>query len=206
MPSHSVAKYIKETEHAARHLFAGVDECRGPLRLSMQLSRRNTVEEVNRCLDASQAYAGRFFSEATLCGSILQLAFMGLYLFPKNDTIPEDCKTLVKPLTNESPKNKAIQFCVGRRVHNIPIGLLIYAGRNQFNHWDDKSFNFSTTQVFDALRRTHNNNPFFDMAYELNFTSRVVKANHIVLNELRWNSYEAYEADMRAMLGEELPL
>ncbi len=154
--------------------------------------------DVDLYMSAATTYFGRSFSEATLCGSVLQVAFMGLFLFSKNADIPDDCNTLVKG-TNE----KAIRFCAGRRVHGIPIGLLIYAGRNQFNHWDDEAFDYPTTQVFGALLTSHYNNPLFDMAYELNYPARTLKANHVVLNELRWTSFAAYEADMRALLDAE---
>lgn len=147
-------------------------------------------------MERAELYFARSFSEAALCGSTLQVAFMGLFRFSGNTTIPPDCTGLVRPANV-----KALRFCVGRRVHAVPIGLLIYAARNQFNHWEDESFDVPTTSVFDALKAAHMNNPLFDMAYELNYPFRTLKANHVVLNELRWNTYQAYEADMRSLLG-----
>lgn len=124
---------------------------------------------------------------------------MGIYLFSQNTTIPASCTNLVTP-PNKKPIQKAIKFCVGRLVHDIPIGLIVYAGRNQFNHWDDKSFDFPTTQVFQALLNAYYENPLFDMAYELNYPERTIKANHLVLNELRWRNYEGYITDMTALI------
>ena len=180
-----------------RHRFAGIEGCEGLLRGLTPPSQAQTIDEVKLYMNAATTYFGRSFSEATLCGAVLQVAFMGLFLFSKNTDIPDDCNTLVK-----RANGKAIRFCVGRRVHDIPIGLLIYAGRNQFNHWDDEAFDYPTAQVFVALMMAHDNNPLFDMAYELNYPARGLKANHVVLNELCWSSFAAYEADMRALLDE----
>ena len=134
-------------------------------------------------------------SEAVLCGAVLQIAFMAVFLFSKNETIPANSSRLVKP-----ENKKAIPFCIGRLVHNIPIGMIIYAGRNQFNHWEDRSFDHPTTQVFKALFLAHYDNPFFDMAYELEFPERMIKANHLVLNELKWKNYEHYSTDMKSLV------
>ena len=85
-------------------------------------------------------------------------------------------------------------------MHGIPIGLIVYAGRIQFNHWDDESFDYPTTQVFSALLHAYCENTLFDMAYELQYPARTIKANHLVLNELKWRTYGQYIADMRALI------
>jgi hypothetical protein len=198
MADRDAGKYLKDTEHATRHLFAGVNQCESLLRGLTPPSEARTMDEVRRYMEAAEAYFGRSFSEATLCGSILQVAFVGVFLFSRNTAIPDDCATLVKA-TNQ----KAVRFCMGRRVHGVPVGLLIYAGRNQFNHWDDEAFDSPTTAVFGALMAAHYDNPLFDLAYEMNYPARTLKANHIVLNELRWRVYDEYEADMRSLLGSE---
>jgi hypothetical protein len=187
--------YLLETEHAVRHLFSAIDLYESLLIGVTPPSQAQNMDQVTRYLELARKYFGYSFSESTLCGSILQIAFMGVFLFPKNTVIPAHCTHLVKQACS-----KAIPFCIGRVVHGIPIGLIVYAGRNQFNHWDDKTFDPPTTQVFQTLRKAYYENPFFDMAYELNYPGRTIKANYLVLNELRWRTYDQYVTDMRAMI------
>ena len=189
------SKYLEQTEFAVRHALAGVEQCENLLRGLTPPSQARTEDDVKRYMERAEMYFGRSFSEASLCGLLLQVAFMGVYLYSGNDTIPADCTGFL------GPSRKAIRFCIGRRVHGIPAGLLIYAARNQFNHWDDESFDVPTSQVFGALMAAHMNNPLFDMAYSMNYPYRTLKADHVVLNELRWTSYAAYDTDMRNLLG-----
>jgi hypothetical protein len=196
MPEADAQAYLKNTEAAVRHLLTGIDQYEGLLRGLVPPSRARTKDEVAWYMAAAEAYFGCEFPEATLSAAILQVAFTAFLLFSQNDVIPDDCTALVGP-TN----TKAIRFCVGRRIHGIPAGLLVYAGRNQSSHWDDETFDFPTSQVFGSLLAAHYDNPLFDLAYELNWPGRTLKAHHIVLGELRWTSYEAYEADVRGALG-----
>lgn len=187
--------YLSETEHAVRQLFDAIDYYERLLVGVTPPSQATIEDEVTRYLRLAEKYFGYSFSEATLCGSILQVAFMGIFLFPKNSTIPVHCSDLVK-----CENQKAIPFCIGRLVNGIPIGLIVYAGRNQFNHWDAETFDPPTTAVFRTLLKAHYDNPFFDMAYELNYPKRTIKANHLVRNELRWRTYDEYVADMRDLI------
>lgn len=196
MSTGDATTYLIETEHAIRHLFAGVEQCEDLLRGLVPPSRAHCAAEVRRYVEAAEVYFDRSFSKAALCGCILQIAFMGLFLYSKNASIPDDCTSLVEP-----SNNKAIRFCIGRRIHGIPAGLLIYSARNQFNHWDDESFDGPTSRVFAALSKVHYDDSLFDMAYELNYPVRTLRANHVLLNELRWISYEAYITDMRMMFA-----
>lgn len=191
--------YLSDTEHAVRHLFEAIDYYESLLVGVTPPSQATGMDQVTRYIELAEKYFGYSFSEAALCGSILQVAFMGIYLFSQNTIIPASCTNLVTP-PNKKPIQKAIKFCVGRLLHDIPIGLIVYAGRNQFNHWDDKSFDFPTTQVFQALLNAYYENPLFDMAYELNYPERTIKANHLVLNELHWRNYEGYITDMTALI------
>ncbi len=194
MTSVSLESYLAETEHAVRHLLTGINYYESMLTGVMPPSQANNIDEVKFYMERAESYFGCSVSEAALCGAILQIAFMGIYQFSTNNAIPAHSSTLVKP-----GNGKAIRFCVGRLVHDIPIGLIIYAGRNQFNHWDDPSFDYPTTQVFLALNRAYHDSPMFDMAYELDYPARTVKANHLVLNEMGWRTYEQYSLDMKSL-------
>ena len=187
--------YLQQTEDAVRQLIQAA--IRYEQILAGHISPLHTKDQaqIQKYVEAAGEYFGLQFSQGTLCGSILQVAFMGIDLYSVNTTVPDDCSNLI------GTSKKAVKFCVGGRVHGIPSGLLIYAGRNQYNHWDDKAFDYPTSQVFGALITFYYDNPLFDMAYELNYPERTVKSNHIVLGELGWNSYEKYYHDMRELLA-----
>lgn len=195
MLSKNPESYLIDTEHAVRHIFTGIDYYEKLLAGVTPPSQAKSINEVKCYMELSKSYFGYSMSEATLCGAVLQIAFMGVFLFSNNKVIPANFSGLIKP-----ENKKAISFCNGRLVHNIPIGLVIYAGRNQFNHWDDESFDYPTTKVFEALLLAHYDNPLFDLAYELGFPARTIKANHLVLNELKWRNYEQYNMDMKSLI------
>lgn len=194
MTNVSLESYLTETEHAVRHLLTGINYYESMLAGVMPPSQANNMDEVKLYMERAESYFGYSVSEAALCGAILQIAFMGICLFSRNNAIPVHSSGLVKP-----ENRKAIPFCAGRLVRGIPIGLIIYAGRNQFNHWDDPTFDYPTTQVFLVLQRAHWDSPMFDMAYELEYPARTIKANHLVLNEMGWRTYEQYSLDMESL-------
>ena len=187
--------YVEQTSDAVKQLIRAAAQYEQILAGRITPLQSPNELQLKEYMAAAEEYFGLSFSQAALCGSILQVAFMGLELYSTNTTISPDCVDLV------GTTQKAVKFCVGRRVHNIPVGLLIYAGRNQYNHWDEETFYHPTTQVFRALIQAYYDNPLFDMAYELNYPARTTKSHYIVMGELRWQNYDRYEADMKELLG-----
>lgn len=187
--------YLVQTEHVVRHLFDGLNYYESVLDGLIPPSQSQDMADIKKYVERARVYFGHSFSEAILCGSILQIAFMGIYKFSDNSEIPSSSRAIV---TNKN--SPAIRFCIGREIHGLPIGMIIYAARNQYNHWDEENFNQPTTEVFKTLYRAYLNNQFFDMAYDLNYPARTVKANHIVLSELQWRSYADYHKDMNALI------
>lgn len=173
------------------------DEATG---LKMCRSRQPTSDEkvqLENYLQCARECFGYSFSQATLCGSILQIAFMGIRLFSKNAEIPDSCSQIVEP-----QQKKAIPFCIGREIHQLPIGVIIYASRNQYNHLDDEQPHRITQSVFHALAYAHCNDPFLDLAFDLGnslIDARVI-ARTVVTSLLGWNYYKDYHEDMKKLL------
>jgi len=150
---------------------------------------KETIQDSN---EKSQKYFGLSFSNATLCGSILQIASMGIDLFSKNDDIPETCKSIV------NPGQKAVKFCLGRIIRGLPLGIIVYAARNQYNHWDDPNPRKITQMVFDALALQHGYGPVRDPSFDL--SNSILKIySHNVLALLEWKSYESYLNDINTL-------
>src|SRR5689334_15977098 len=123
MPS-DVDNYFADTEPAVRHLFEALHEYDAltvPPSLGKYADDR-VVVIMNReqALGYMQELSGSLaldFAKATLCGSIAQVAYMALKQYSTNDTIDDDCARF-----NVAQGSKVAKFCVGRRVHGIPVG------------------------------------------------------------------------------------
>lgn len=208
-------EYLNKTRSAAARLFEGIDTYLALLRqhsTTFVTSYTNQEDfqrqydawyEKNRssiqiALDAQKKYLGESFAQAILCGSVLQLAAKAIECYSKNKEIPEDWKALIKP------ESKAVPFCTGRLVRGVPLGLVIYAGRNQHIHFEDQNLREPNVEVFRRLAINHgygkgSTEPIVDPAFHLGTDSINSFANNITAL-IEWRSAEAYETDMRKLL------
>lgn len=144
---------------------------------------------------AVQEYASETAALAVICGAILQLAFSGIRLcVPRRDlSVPEWLQ----------PHRKTVEsFCVGREVRGVPIGLLVYAGRNQDAHLGERLHELSW-RILHRLGSYHTREldpAYCDPAFDPRGKPRWSIA-HNILAIIGWNDYEAYEQDMNDMLG-----
>lgn len=135
-------------------------------------------------------------ARAILAGSILQVAFSALKNYSTGSYISDECKNL-----GVKAKSSNLKMCVGRIVHNIPIGLMIYAGRIQYNHWEENELsNQLAKNVFRHLVSIYYNDLTFDMVYELGYPEPRPLSHHLVRHELNWMNYEDYYSDMVNMV------
>lgn len=201
----SLGKYLRDTEHAVRHLYAGLDSCRSFYQQATQhwdmtQADQPMTPERKAALERYLQLAGRYFelklSEAVFAGAILQVAYMAVRLYSHNETIPSDSLSLV-----QSFKNTAVKFCIGRLRHGIRTGLIVFAARNQYNHWDEKEPHQPTKAIFNALSAAFHENMWADMAFELSNPTINVYANEILLTALGWRTYDTYLAEVSGMLG-----
>ena len=203
MDPSTLSEYLRETEHAIRHLYAGLDSCFAVYREALsqwdisRVGQPKTEQERARLATYLQ-HAGRYFdlkfSEATFSGAILQIAVTAIRLFSRNTAIPGSCQTFVKP-ANES----VIPFCIGEHRHGVPVGVILYAGRNQYNHWDEE-LHPVTRHVFAQLARAHVTSPLSDLAFEITNPTITIYASEILLTAMQWPTYQAYEGALRDLL------
>ena len=103
------SQYVKESEHAVRQLFDGVayyrrilEEMPKPIFISsISFEDKDAWNEafskwyednktdIDRSREKSREYFGLSFSNATLCGSILQIASMAIDSFSQNQVVPD---------------------------------------------------------------------------------------------------------------------
>lgn len=197
-------KYFEDTEHSVRHLYEGLDSCWSYYKQAMehwdisQVGQPLTEERkvsIQKYLELAKKHFDLKFSEAMFAGGILQIAFMAIKLYSSNKSIPSSCATLVD-LKNKS----AIPFCIGQECHGIPIGLIIYAGRNQYSHWDDEEPHKVTRNVFTALSAAFYDNMMADLAFDIGNPTINVYANEILLTAMNWTTYDTYLHEMKILL------
>ncbi len=208
----SPEEYFQDTEHAVRHLYAGLDSCWSYYREALKYWDVTQVglpmtPESKEALDRHLELAGKYFdlkfSEATFAGAILQVAYMGIRLFspllPPQDSAPANYERLIRSDKGKIVK-AAIPFCIGPERHGVPVGLIIYAARNQYNHWDDEKLDDVPQNVFRALSAAFSDNMWFDLAFELGNPTITVYASEVLLVALGWTTYDKYLAGMKSML------
>lgn len=210
----SAADYIAKTESAMRKLFEGIDSYSEILRrhpLSVFVTpytnatnsdaqyeewAKENQHSIAASREAQKKYIAESFAQATLCGAALQVAAKALECYSKNTVIPSEWSPVIKQ------RKKPIPFCVGRLIHGIPLGLVIYAARNQHTHFGDAKLNEPNLTVFECLATNHgiqSSQPFRHPAFDLHNTGLVSFASNCTAL-IGWRTYEAYEKDMRALL------
>jgi hypothetical protein len=196
--------YLQKTEHAVRQFYDGLASCWSYYQKALNhwditKIKQPLTPENKTALETYLKLAGKYFdlkfSEATFAGSILQVAYMGIRYFSRNKTIPESCKDIVL-----EKNNRAIPFCIGKRIYGLPCGLIIYGARNQYNHWDDEKPRIITQKVFDVLYEAFSENALYDFAFDLDNPSITIYANEVLLGVLQWHTYDHYLSEMQALL------
>ena len=208
----SAEEYFERTEHAVKHAYAGLASCwryveeaekdaTPPVEKDGMLHYfpPQTPEEkarLERSLAAYQKYFELKISEAMFAGSILDAAYMAIKLYSGNVLIPPSCANFVT-----ASKKTVLPFCIGAERHGVPTGLIIYAGRNQYSHWDAGEPHEVTIAVFAALTRAFRDNMWADLAFDLGNPSINIYAGEVLLTALRWVSYDTYLAEMKQLLN-----
>lgn len=201
-------EYMSQAEFAVKQLFDSLKYYRDLLEKEMAIrpvfsttgcTEDEHLEQAKKFFDdnkeqndaankLSSELLGLKDSQALICGSILQVAFTAISKF---STYDGECMVL---------KKKKVKFGIGREVNNIPLGLVIYAGRNQYNHWDDEKPHDQTKLLFDLIATKNNELDYKDPCFNLDL-GVIDIYSHNILGLIGWKIYEEYEKDMIDMLS-----
>lgn len=206
----TLTEYLKQTEFAMMQLFDSLKYYRKKLEEahqalpSFEYCGRDDEEHIkklekdffeehkeqnklaNKMLDE---VIGLKDSQSIICGSILQTAHMGISKFSNYNG---ECFVLTK---------KQKKFGIGRKINNVPLGLIIYAGRNQYNHWDDKEPYEQTRKLFDLIATSNNELDYKDPCFNIELDTIEIYS-HNIIGLIGWKCYEDYKQDMIEMLSE----
>ncbi len=208
----SAKDYLQKTENAVRILFDGVDSYiqilsgikppgfvththdESELDAKFAVWIKANASKLAKVREVQQEFLAESFALDTLCGAVLQVANKALELYSSNTVIPTHLSSDVK--------SGQAKFCVGRSVRSVPLGLIVYAARNQHIHFNDGSLHKLSTRVFELLATAHDyGNGVVDPAFDLSNPLLVSYASN-VLSLIEWEDYRKYEEDMRVMLGD----
>lgn len=212
----SANQYLEKTRSAVEWLFEGIGtyvalsrESSMPFVTSYvseeDFQRQYDVLQVEHqskgkaALEAQKQFLGESFALATLCGAVLQLAAKGIECYSMNTQIPEGWESFI------SSGSKPVPFCIGRLVGGVPLGLVVYAARNQHTHFEDQNLREPNVEVFRRLAMDHgygkgSKKPIVHTAFHLG-TEGINSFAANVTALIRWRSLKEYESDMRQMLG-----
>lgn len=221
----NIETYIAKTESAVRKLFEGIESYQmllEPIPLmpyskpqpgrAKQLDEYNAWREQNELAVKASKEARRKFSEesfaiSVLCGAVLQVAEKAIECCSKNEHVPESARPLVEQERHGISKvcKNIKRFCIGREVYGIPIGLIIYAGRNQHIHFNARPLMDINVNVFERLALRYEEEAGAGSAFDLNNPHLVSCASNVT-HILGWRSgdardaYDAYAADLKELL------
>lgn len=206
-------EYLRETRHATERLFESYafysEGCRPILQPIFGSVTNNEVfseselhtwstrgrVSIKALIAEERERTGPSISRATICGAILHFAATGIQLFSDNSDVPSECRGML------TENNMAVPFCIGRSVWGLPIGVVIYAAKNQYDRMDDHAYRSVTRCVFEHLATFKSagkyKNPLFDLKNRVlvNYASNILAL-------FGWNGYEDYQSDMTRLLVE----
>lgn len=203
--------YLTKTNSAVRHLFSAAQTYLDTLKLGLQPTfisgllpgpeleaqyaawRIENAEALEKAKDARQTFREERFALDTLCGAILQIAEKGLEIYSEN-------KDISSPWKDRIPKTLT-KFAVGREVRGVPLGLIVYAARNQHTHFNDRELRAASAGIFHNLAAVRGlDSPARDPAFDLENPALTSYAANITAL-IGWRDAEQYRKDMRSMLG-----
>lgn len=203
----TVESYFKESEHALISQFESLDyynsiakksieptyiaDTLGELKLLEKQQGQNLDSKKNM-----ELYKSHMFSRHFLSGSILQFSSKAIELFSNQTSASFEKQECFPELSA-----KSLQFCVGRQDKGIPIGLIILAGRNQYNHieagQDLSKINKTVFKILSEYKA--GNETYIDPCFDLSNDVYCYSSN--IITFLGWENYSSFKKDMSAIFS-----
>jgi hypothetical protein len=170
--------YIEDTRPAVEGLFKLLDQYNlQEMREFVDVMNSKTKGE----LEANNSNMGsKDFAREVIAGSILQIAYVAIAKYGSPGTKSTNVakfESEINKLIKENPskvrwkKKRAFElpskFCVGRDLDLLPLGMVVYAGRNQYNHFfEGNRLSVENELVFNHLHALYPN-PRKGLSFEI---------------------------------------
>lgn len=150
--------YLVETEPASEGLFKLLNQYGWQkMRAIVDLLNTKSSEE----LESKKAKTAAVdVAREVISGSILQIAYVGIkeYASPIGKSagalhFESKMNELISESTNARVKRFTLPdaFCIGREIGELPMGLVVYAARNQYNHFYEDRLAVVSEVIFNYL-------------------------------------------------------
>lgn len=150
----------------------------------------------NAVFKAYCKYSADAFIGGLLASSVLKIAANAIDNYSKEASIPDEWLKLFRKRILPD------RFFVGRSIHTVPMGLIIYCGLNQYANTTSRSIEEINQEVFG---RIGSDGAFFEFKAFVDRScgyrdlhSEYLAAN--VLEVLGWTEYDQYIKDMKHAL------
>jgi hypothetical protein len=203
--------YMVNTAPATEGLFKLLNEYGlHKMRAFVDLTKSKTRKELER---HKANFTSVDVAREVIAGSILQIAYIAIKRYAvfkgKSENslhFESEINRLIRENPNARSKNHFSlpdEFCVGRDIGHLPLGMIVYAARNQYNHFDADRLKIVNEVVFNHL---HNLWP--DPGNGMSFS--LYDSNHFhcysVLAVLGWTDnasglgYGQYKKDLASVM------
>jgi hypothetical protein len=195
-----VSGFIRPLQFALRHSGGEVEF---QAALSKWQNQPTTQQAKGIAATLWEKHSAIQFSRHVIAGSILQIAFKAIELFSTNATAYPESDFLFQHLKGNE-RAKYLKFLVGRKVKGIHIGLVIYAGRNQYNHFEETKLSQLNRSIFQALALEDatdfvgEDKSFKNPSFDLENLDVGVRSS-IILSALGWRTYSDYKSDVESI-------
>ncbi|MDO6446842.1 hypothetical protein Q4493_13765 [Colwellia sp. 1_MG-2023] len=205
----TVEVYFKEAEHALDGLFKSLEYYCGLAKKAVEpiIISDRPIEHLNQDLSrreeiykSMKMYQSHQFSMHFVSGSILQFVSKAIDLYSDQKEMNFDKSALFSKF-NDNKKLLLSKYSVGRIVKGIPIGLVILAGRSQYNHIEEGGKLRTYNQIiFNLLCEEElGNDTYRDPCFDLSNNLYCYSSNIIAF--LGWERYEIFKKDMSDIFG-----
>lgn len=201
--------YIATTAPASEGLFRLLNEYGWQkMRAIVDLTKSKNREDLER---HKNAFSSTDVAREVIAGSILQIAYVAIERFAVHDEkskkathFEAEINRLIKE-NNGTRWNKKTPFalpkafCVGRDIGDLPLGVIVFAGRNQYNHFGEERLCVLNEVVFNHL---HNLWPSPPNGISFNLYDGKRPRAYSVLSALDWTDsnsglgYAKYKKDL----------
>lgn len=208
--------YMVGTAPAAEGMFRLLNEYGWQkMRAFVELTKSKTCEELERYKDD---FSGTDVAREIIAGSILQIAYVAIERFAVRGEKSKGAvhfESEINRLIRENPSTRWKKgafalpeaFCVGRDIGDLPLGVVVFAGRNQYNHFGENRLCVLNEVVFNHL---HNMWPSLRNGISFNLYDNKRPRAYSVLAALGWTDsngglgYVAYKNDLCNVMQIEL--
>lgn len=178
------------------------------MRAFVHLTKSRTQEELEK---HKADFSSTDVAREAIAGSILQIAYVAIERHAVRKGKSENAihfETEINRLIRENansrwkkkiPFSLRDEFCVGRDIGHLPLGIIVFAGRNQYNHFSKERLDPLNEVVFNHLHSLWPN-PVNGISFDLYSERR--PRSYSILAALGWTDgnrelgYAAYKNDL----------